>query len=166
MTRTDREHWEAGDSINIGNYRIVPKRDFGTGQKHQHGWVVTKGACNILPGATWARSMDEAKKLLNCFIAAGGDELGETREVAQRFWAFVELFNSVCRAPATKPEPKKPEQKVAELFAKAYASLANTEYNLTGHLEGDDLVAFRKALRLLKIDINPYLPSECPRVGL
>lgn len=62
-----------------------------------------------------------------------------------------------------KRKPTKNAQ-AAKLFAEAYASLAHTEYNLTGSLNGPDLVAFRKALRLLKIDINPHLPSECPKI--
>lgn len=51
------------------NYQIVPKRDFGkygywnseTRRNEFVGFVVTDGFCNIIPGACWFRTEEEAK---------------------------------------------------------------------------------------------------------
>ncbi len=55
----------------------------------------------------------------------------------------------------------KSKKQIAEkLLAEAYISLAHTEYNLSGSLFTEPLIAFRKAIKLLDMDINKYLPSE------
>lgn len=59
---------------------------------------------------------------------------------------------------------KKRKAKAERLLAEAYASLAHTEYNLSGSLSTKPLCAFRAALHLLDLDINHYLPSECPKI--
>ena len=50
------------------NYQIVPKLDFGlygywnpeTRRNEKIGFVVTDGICNIIPGACWFRTEEEA----------------------------------------------------------------------------------------------------------
>lgn len=52
------------------------------------------------------------------------------------------------------------QQKGIRLLASTYVDVAHTEYNLTGTFNCETLVKFREALKLLQIDIRPYLPSE------
>lgn len=67
-------------------YRIVPKRDFGSGPGFwikgkfvKSGFVVTDGICNIMPGATWFQTVEEAMQGLKHLIEADFK--------AERFWA-------------------------------------------------------------------------------
>lgn len=66
------------------NYRIVPKRDFGTGfflingRQVRQGFVVTDGFCNVMPGATWFQTVADAMRALRILIEVNGD--------ARRFW--------------------------------------------------------------------------------
>lgn len=75
-------------------YRITPKRDFGNGPGYwmpnagttgtgkyghvKHGFVVTDGMCNIMPGAMWFRTIPSAIAALGILIDVHGD--------AQAFW--------------------------------------------------------------------------------
>ena len=100
----DYERWKRGDVCRIGEYSIEPKKDMG-GFPEKHGWVVCANGCNILPGATWGKSMDQATYLQNCIIAAGGSTenmfsgKAEDREasakMAARFWALVHAFQYI-----------------------------------------------------------------------
>lgn len=65
----DFEAWERGDVISYAGITIVPKRDLPPNVSH--GWIVEKGACNALPGATWGTSLSEAKMLANVFLLTG-----------------------------------------------------------------------------------------------
>lgn len=72
-------------------WRIVPKRDFGSGpgfwidgQWVKTGYVVTDGICNVMPGATWFRTVARASEALVIYVevaAAGGD--------AEEFWRRI-----------------------------------------------------------------------------
>lgn len=79
-------------------YRIVPKRDFGSGKGFwlpgvpggvgslsygfvKSGFVVTDGFCNIMPGATWFRTVEEAMEGLATLIEVNFD--------AKAFWDKV-----------------------------------------------------------------------------
>lgn len=78
----------------MSNYRIVPKRDFGSGKgfwlkgagetgTDKYGWVktgfvVTDGICNIMPGATWFRTVAEAIAALDIYVSVRGN--------AAEFW--------------------------------------------------------------------------------
>lgn len=98
---TDIERWQRGDTVEIGDFRIVPKRDFpkkgffDKGKWITHGWVVIgENNCNALPGATWGRTQDEAVALMNVYVAAGGtanfeDSLKQSPEVGKRFWSLL-----------------------------------------------------------------------------
>lgn len=76
-------------------YRIVPKRDFGSGpgfwlpgagdtgtKKYgwvKHGFVVTNGFANIMPGACWFETVAEAMEALDDLVAVNFN--------AEAFWA-------------------------------------------------------------------------------
>lgn len=78
-------------------YRIVPKRDFGSGPGFwlpgagntgtaNYGWVksgfvVTDGLCNIMPGATWFQTVAEAMRGLRVLIECDFD--------AAAFWTAI-----------------------------------------------------------------------------
>lgn len=71
-------------------YRIVPKRDFGAGPGFllphvpggigtlsygfvKSGWIVTNGFVNVMPGACWFRSIDDACRGIRALEASAGD---------------------------------------------------------------------------------------------
>lgn len=78
-------------------YRIVPKRDFGSGPGFwlpgagdhgtakygfvKRGFVVTDGIRNVMPGATWFRTVADAFAAIADLEAAKGD--------ADTFWRLV-----------------------------------------------------------------------------
>lgn len=78
----------------MARYRIVPKRDFGSGPGFwmanagtsgtgnygfvKHGFVVTDGLCNVMPGATWFRNVEDAMRALFIYCGCHGN--------AQEFW--------------------------------------------------------------------------------
>jgi hypothetical protein len=69
---------------------ITPKRDFG-GQPHlikgkavMKGWIVTDGACNVMPGATWFETKARARHAIDVLIAVQGN--------AQMFWEIIQPF--------------------------------------------------------------------------
>jgi len=45
------------------------------------GYVVTNGVCNVMPGATWAHSIIEAKVMIDILIEANGN--------SARFWEIL-----------------------------------------------------------------------------
>lgn len=71
-------------------YSIQLKRDFPKGgalidgKIITRGWVVIKNSCNIMPGATWFRSITKAKHAIDVFIKSGGD--------ADLFWELMQPF--------------------------------------------------------------------------
>lgn len=72
-------------------FRIVIKRDFGKyafwigGKFVKSGFVVTKGGCNVMPGATWFQTIEEAMNAIPKLIQSEGD--------SNKFWELM-------RAPA------------------------------------------------------------------
>lgn len=84
--QADYDNWYNGRTTTIGEYTIKPKGDM-CDWPQKHGWVVCKGGCNILPGATWAHTTKEATELLHCYIIAEGK--------GDKFWALVQLIRSV-----------------------------------------------------------------------
>lgn len=74
--------------------RIEPKRDFGDGPGFwmpgagnvgsgnygfvKSGFIVTDGVCNIMPGATWFRTIADACDAIKVLHEVGGD--------AKAFW--------------------------------------------------------------------------------
>ncbi len=95
----------ARPNMHLETYRhegfvIKPKRDFGkvgdlTDDGEWRGWVVTDcdGLCNVLPGATWAATVDEARECIDAYIEAGGSPepmSGLNGEVdVDKFWSIV-----------------------------------------------------------------------------
>ncbi len=66
---------------------IVPKKDFwihpyeDCGGICKKGYIVTDGFCNVMPGAAWAKSILEAKSMVDALIEANGD--------STQFWALL-----------------------------------------------------------------------------
>ena len=59
-------------------YRIVAKRDFGSGPGFwikgrfvKRGFVVTDGFCNVMPGATWFQEIADAMDALEVWLTYG-----------------------------------------------------------------------------------------------
>lgn len=81
----------AKDGIRYRTLTIVPKRDFG-GQPHlikgravMAGFVVIDNlCCNIMPGATWFETIEEAKHAIDVLIAVRGD--------SDMFWEIMQPF--------------------------------------------------------------------------
>lgn len=77
-------------------YRIVPKRDFGrqgfliNGKWIKSGFVVTDGFCNIMPGATWFLSIEDAMRAVRVYATVKGD--------AQLFWKRIREADERPRA--------------------------------------------------------------------
>lgn len=73
--------------LSYRNVQIAPKYDFGDdgflidGIKVRHGFVCIADGCNILPGATWAETIDCAKRLIDAYFASNGE--------ADIFWKIV-----------------------------------------------------------------------------
>lgn len=69
-------------------FLIEPKRDFGPhgylsdGKVIKEGWVVTDGMCNVMPGATWFSTVNEAEHAIDVLIAVRGS--------AEMFWEIMQ----------------------------------------------------------------------------
>lgn len=85
-----------GKAFEYRGYTISPKRDFGSRGFWcsrfkvliNAGWIVGKGFGNALPGATWAKTIAEAERLIDIFIEAEFN--GPT------FWALVRSDNAAA----------------------------------------------------------------------
>lgn len=69
--------------IEYRGYHIIPKLDFGSYpylnvNTYKKGYVIVKDSMNVMPGATWATSIIEAKEMINSLIESNGD--------GQLFW--------------------------------------------------------------------------------
>jgi hypothetical protein len=70
--------------LNYRGFAVEPKRDFGSvgfyigGRFIKEGFVVVKGGSNVMPGATWFRTIESAKHAIDVFIDVDGD--------AHKFW--------------------------------------------------------------------------------
>lgn len=82
-------------------YQITEKRDFGPhgflidGVRIREGLVVTDGACNVMPGGTWFRDTESAKRAVDVLE----DEFGGPPRIDfkenphydnERFWSLVQ----------------------------------------------------------------------------
>lgn len=73
--------------IEYRGFQIVPKRDFwvhpyeDSGGTCKKGYIITDGFCNVMPGATWAHSVIEAKAMVDAVIEAEGS--------SDRFWVLL-----------------------------------------------------------------------------
>lgn len=77
-------------TLKYKNYTIVEKRDFGSGPGYwitgfhvKHGYVVTDGGIiNVMPGATWFLTVEDAKAAIDILLVSGE---------SQKFWDLWEL---------------------------------------------------------------------------
>lgn len=89
MTQREYDGYINGNSIRYANFEIVAKRDFGkigfydakSRTNLREGWVVTERGANVMPGATWAHTQDEAMLMIDCYVAADRD--------GSRFWHML-----------------------------------------------------------------------------
>lgn len=70
-------------NIEYRGFHIIPKRDFGgypysNVNVYKKGYVIVKGGCNVMAGATWADSVIVAKAMIDSHIEADGN--------AELFW--------------------------------------------------------------------------------
>jgi hypothetical protein len=65
--------------IEYRGFFIKPKTDFGNTENE--GYIVVQNGVNVLAGATWGKSISDAKMMVDCHIEANGD--------ADRFWQLV-----------------------------------------------------------------------------
>lgn len=80
---------------------ILPKQDFGRQGNHEDdgtwkGWLVTSQRMNVLPGATWARTVGQARVLADAYLEAGGnpnDPMNDGCD-ADRFWQIVRSLDA------------------------------------------------------------------------
>lgn len=105
MTPIERQLYEGGHTEVCKGFIIVPKNDFG-----QHGywmpehrccinagWVVTYGSgkyrgCNAAPGAVWAKTLCDARDMVDDLIASGHS--GECNECGA---GDGKEFHRLCR---------------------------------------------------------------------
>lgn len=90
----DFKQWQQGTTIQYGGCIVKASKDFGTkGTALDHAWVVVRKGCNVMPGATWARSMDEACRLIDVLIVAetitGPESNRGPHRVADVFWHLL-----------------------------------------------------------------------------
>lgn len=78
------------DGIRYRTLFICPKLDFG-GQPHlikgrsvMSGYVVTDGVCNVMPGACWFETIEQAKHGIDVLIAVRGD--------SDMFWEIMQPY--------------------------------------------------------------------------
>ena len=73
-------------------YSIKAKLDFPkggflvNGRKITKGYVAVKDGCNAMPGATWFKTVPEAKQAIDVLIAVGGEENSGL------FWEIIQPF--------------------------------------------------------------------------
>jgi hypothetical protein len=89
-------------------YIIMRKQDFPSYQKDRLGYVVTKGGCNVMPGATWFETMAGAHKGIAALelakrIAPKPDGDGCDCDI---FWMLIELSHREFILPP-KENPNK-----------------------------------------------------------
>lgn len=69
------------------NYQIEPKKDFPKdgflidGKMVKKGWIVTDGYANIMPGATWFQTVQEAKEGIQALYLSKGN--------SKKFWDIL-----------------------------------------------------------------------------
>lgn len=81
----DYNAWKRGDCVQYAGFKVQPKLDMPRFASSTHGWVVTQpGKGNVMPGATWAKSINEALQLIDVYIVVDGD--------ANKFWHMLKAI--------------------------------------------------------------------------
>ena len=110
-------------ALNYRDHYIMVKRDFGggfhmiDGMPCAFGYVVTRGGCNVIPGAGWFQTVADAEIGIDCLIEAGDD--------AAR---FHQLYRATRTARTAGPDMLT----ALEFFAECYRGLVNggTSYRM------------------------------------
>lgn len=110
MSDFEFEYFVNGNTTRDQGYTIEPKLDFGrygyrvvtnhgdgtyTAENVRAGWVITKHGVLATPGATWAKTLDDAHRMVAALVIC--DTLGlrtDGPEYAVVFWNFLRLSNS------------------------------------------------------------------------
>ena len=77
-----RRRFEAG-KLSYKGFDIVAKRDFGAnmyydqGFYHRDGFIVSKGSINMIPGAGWFRTVEDAKEAADISLIVGEQGFNE-----------------------------------------------------------------------------------------
>ena len=79
--------------IEYRDFHIVPKLDFGSTpyqnvNTYRKGYVIVKDGVNVMPGATWATSVIEAKVMIDVYIEADGN--------GEMFWKILRVKQGMC----------------------------------------------------------------------
>jgi hypothetical protein len=67
--------------VQFGEYEFVPRNEHGWPEEDRYGWWVSKGGCNIMPGATWFRTIPDARHGVKMLELAKGS--------ANLFWLLM-----------------------------------------------------------------------------
>lgn len=117
-----------GGKVVYRGYAIEPKRDFGQhghmiyAHEVKHGYVVTDGGIvNVMPGATWFLSVEDAMRAIDDLITSESLGAGPTGE--HPFWA-LHRFRHNC------------EERAPELAVLLDEVFQNEEVRLPGDLFG------------------------------
>lgn len=97
MSDGEMDSWINRDKIQYAGFDIVAKLDFGQygywDSKHRcninAGWVVVENGCNALPGATWAKTQEQAIGLISVFLAVDRDP--------DKFWHMVHAIKFLSK---------------------------------------------------------------------
>lgn len=108
-----RKRFEAG-KLSYKGFEIVAKRDFGAsmyydqGFYQRDGFIVSKGMTNMIPGAGWFSSLEQAKEAADILAVVGEAGFNEAfaklraakKELHASFLAELQLENDPEAAPA------------------------------------------------------------------
>lgn len=80
-------------SMKWSGYTVKRKLDFpmDKGKPNKVGYVVTKDDCNVMPGATWFVSVDQAKKGIAALILSNNIAGPHSMDQGLFFWMLLEL---------------------------------------------------------------------------
>lgn len=86
-------------------YTIIAKQDWPRTGDHvgfliggewvSDGYVVTDGTCNVMPGATWFRTIRGAKRAVDCLIQARRAPGIGPDDVAEEFWRLMKVHRDL-----------------------------------------------------------------------
>ena len=93
MDLKEQQQWRLAGNHPVMEYcgfNIVPKRDFDeSGFYYPEGRVRAGWLCihhkngHVMPGAAWAKNVEQACRMIDCYISAEGD--------SDRFWSLMHL---------------------------------------------------------------------------
>lgn len=109
----DEQYYGPRTKHSYRGFDIMPKRDFGfqpylsKGKMTMTGFVVGRPMINVMPGATWFGTVEEAKQGIDIFIECGGSpEEADAKCDAKKFWAIMsERYKPTSAVADSAPSP-------------------------------------------------------------